>query len=139
MAERSEEQIISRLMELENSGQSDRRAELSGDQFLSLIHDPDTGRGYVLRHGLDETEGAEVPPGTEFWEYPTRQEAEGAFDELLGESRQAGELVDSESTEGIGDSESDGAEVRDRYSADDDDLLIPQDSVEDAEPAAPRE
>ena len=107
MAERSEEQIISRLLELENSGQSDRRAELSGDRFLALIHDPETGGGYVLRHGLDETEGAEIPPGTEFWEYTTRAEAERAFDELLSESRQSGELVDNESTEGIGDSESD--------------------------------
>ncbi len=139
MAERSEEQIISRLLELENSGQSDRRAELSGDRFLALIHDPDTSRGYVLRHGLDETEGAEIPPGTEFWEYATRAEAERAFDELLSESRQSGELVDNESTSSIGDSESDGAEIRDRYSADDDDPLIPQDEAEDPEPAAPRE
>jgi hypothetical protein len=131
--ERSEEQIISRLLELENSGQSERRAELTGDRFLSLIHDPDSERGYVLRHGLDETEGAEVPPGTEFWEYPSRSEAERAFDQLLAESASAGELVETDSTEGIGDSETDGAEVRDRYSASDDDLLITGDETADVD------
>ena len=137
--ERSEEQIISRLLELENGGQSERRAKLTGEQFLSLIHDPDTDRGYVLRHGLDETEGAEVPPGTEFWEYPTRQAAEQAFDQLLAESAGSGELVETDSTEGIGDSETDGAEVRDRYSASDDDMLITGDETSDADETPSRE
>jgi hypothetical protein len=139
MQERSEEQIISRLLELENGGQSERRAELSGVQFLSLIHDPDTGRGYVLRHGLDETEGAEIPPGTEFWEYPTAPEAERAFDQLLAESGSAGEVVERDSTEGIGDSDTAGAEVRDRYSASDDDLLITGDETLDADETPSRE
>jgi len=132
MQERSEEQIISRLFELENGGQAERRTELTEDQFLSLIQDPDDGRGYVFRHGLDETEGAEVPPGTEFWEYPTWDEATRAYDQLLVESGQAGELVEVDSEEELGDSETDGAEVRDRYSASDEDLLIDTEEVEDA-------
>ena len=131
MQERSEEQIISRLFELENSGESERRTELSGERFLSLIHDPDTGRAYVFSHVLDETEGAEVPPGTEFWEYPTQDEAVRAYDQLLGESARAGEVVEEDSDEGIGDSETDGAEVRDRYSASDEDLLIEPDETEE--------
>ena len=72
MQERSEEQIISRLLELENSGQAERRAELSGERYIALIQDPETSGGYILQHGLDETEGAEVPEGTEFWDYETR-------------------------------------------------------------------
>ena len=127
MEERSEEQVISRLFDLENGGQSAQRAELSGERFLSLIQDPDSGRGYVFQHGLDETEGAEVPPGTEFWEYPNLDEAERAYAQVLGEDRQAGEVVATDSEEGIGDSDASGAEVRDRYSASDDDLLIETD------------
>jgi hypothetical protein len=127
MEERSEEQVISRLFDLENGGQSAQRAELSGERFLSLIQDPDNGRGYVFQHGLDETEGAEVPPGTEFWEYPNLDEAERAYAQLLDEDRQAGELVATDSEEGIGDSDASGAEVRDRYSASDEDLLIDKD------------
>ena len=127
LEERSEEQVISRLFDLENGGQSAQRAELSGERFLSLIQDPDNGRGYVFQHGLDETEGAEVPPGTEFWEYPNLDEAERAYAQLLHEDRQAGELVETDSEEGIGDSDSSGAEVRDRYSASDEDLLIEKD------------
>jgi hypothetical protein len=127
MEERSEEQVISRLFDLENGGQAAQRAELSGERFLSLIQDPDNGRGYVFQHGLDETEGAEVPPGTEFWEYPNLDEAERAYAQLLGEDRQAGEVVETDSEEGIGDSEASGAEVRDRYSASDEDLLIERD------------
>jgi hypothetical protein len=122
--ERSEEQVISRLFELENEGQAERRAELSGERFLSLLEDPDNGRGYVFRHGLDETEGAEVPPGTEYWEYATAEEAQQAYAQLLGEARQSGELVEEDSDEGLGDSETGGAEVRDRYSASDEDELI---------------
>jgi hypothetical protein len=132
MQERSEEQILSRLFELENSGQAARRTELSDKQFLSLIQDPDDGRGYVLRHGTDETEGAEIPPGTEFWEYPTLDEAGRAYDQLLVESGQAGEVVEEDSEEDLGDSETGGAEVRDRYSASDEDLLIDTEETGDS-------
>jgi hypothetical protein len=124
MEERSEEQVVSRLFDLENTGQAAQRAELSGERFLSLIQDPVNGLGYVFQHGLDETEGAEVPPGTEFWEYPTWDEAERAYAQLLNEDRQAGELVETDSEEGLGDSDTGGAEVRDRYSASDDDSLV---------------
>jgi len=131
MQERSEEQIISRLFELENGGQAERRTELSEERYLSLINDPDRSRAYVFQHGMDETEGAEVPPGTEFWEYPTLDEAARAYDQLLAESGKAGEVVEVDSDEGIGDSETDGAEVRDRYSASDEDLLIDTEEVQD--------
>jgi hypothetical protein len=123
MEERSEEQTISRLFDLENSGQAAQRAELTGERFLSLIQDP-AGHAYVFQHGLDETEGAEVPAGTEFWEYPTWDEAERAYAQLLDEDRKAGEVVEVDSEEGLGDSDTDGAEVRDRYSASDEDDLI---------------
>ena len=125
--ERSEEQVISRLFELENDGQAAQRAELTGERFLSLIQDSANGRGYVFLHALDETEGAEVPPGTEYWEYPNWDEAERAYTQLLEEDRQAGELVATDSEEGLGDSEVDGAEVRDRYSAIDEDPLVESD------------
>ena len=118
---------MSRLFDLENSGQAAQRAELSGERFISLIQDPDTGRAYVFQHPLDETEGAEVPPGTEFWDYPTFDEAQRAYAQLLEEDRQAGELVEVDSEEGIGDSDAGGAEVRDRYSASDEDPLIESD------------
>src|SRR6195256_6227409 len=124
MEERSEEQVMSRLFDLENGGQAAQRAELTGERFISLIQDPDNGLAYVFQHGLDETEGAEVPPGTEFWEYPKWDEAERAYVQLLEEDRKAGELVEVDSEEAIGDSDSGGAEVRDRYSASDDDPLI---------------
>lgn len=124
MEEKSEEQIITRLFDLENDGQATQRAELSGERFVSLIQDPSSGTAYIFQHGLDETEGAEVPPGTEFEEYPTLDEAQQAYSQLLEEDRKAGELVATDSDEGIGDSETGGAEVRDRYSASDDDPLI---------------
>jgi hypothetical protein len=124
MEDRSEEQIISRLFDLENDGQAAQRAELTGERFISLIQDPVNGLGYVFQHGLDETEGAEVPIGTEFWEYETWDEAERAYAQLVAEDRQAGEVVETDSEEGLGDSDADGAEVRDRYSASDEDPLI---------------
>jgi hypothetical protein len=136
MEERSEEQIISRLFELENEGQAERRTELSDERFLSLIQDPDNGRAYVFMHGSDETEGAEVPPGTEFWEYPTPDEAGRAYDQLLAESGSAGEVVEEDSEEGLGDSETGGAEVRDRYSASDEDPLVNVDGDQDTDATA---
>ena len=122
-----------RLFELENGGQSERRTELSGERFLSLIQDPDSGRAYVFSHGTDATEGAEIPPGTEFWEYPTQDEAARAYDQLLAESGQAGDVVEEDSAEGIGDSKSAGAEVRDRYSASDGDDLIDVEETEESD------
>jgi hypothetical protein len=133
MQERSEEQIISRLLELENGGQAERRAELTGERFLSFIQDPDSGRSYILRHGVDATEGAEIPEGTEMYEYPTSDSAQRAYDALLKESRESGELVDEESTEDLGDSETGGAEVRDRYSASDEDEQISEEEPDVAE------
>jgi hypothetical protein len=124
MQNRSEEEIISRALALENDGQAERRAELTGERFLSLISDPDTGRSYILKHGVDDTEGAEIPQGTELYEYPTSDEAQRAYDQLLAESRQAGELVEEDSTEDIGDFESGGAEVRGLYSDSDEDELV---------------
>ena len=127
MEERSEEQVISRLFDLENDGQAAQRAELTGERFVSLIQDPINGMAYVFQHGLDDTEGAEVPEGTEFWEYPTLEEAERAYAQLLSEDSQAGELVEVDSDDGLGDAETGGAEVHDRYSASDEDPLIESD------------
>ena len=132
MQERSEEQILSRLLELENDGQAERRAQLTGERYLSLLHDPDNGRSYVLRHGTDETEGAEIPEATEFYEYPTTDVAQRAFEQLLEESRRAGELVEEDSTDDVGDSETGGAEVRDLYADMDEDELT-QDPVSNEE------
>ena len=123
MEERSEEQIVARLMELENDGQADRRSELSEERYLSLITDPDTGRSYVLRHGTDSTEGAEIPEGTEFFAYSTTDEAQRAYEQLLNESRASGELVEEDSTDGIGDFETEGAEIRDLFADQDEDEL----------------
>jgi hypothetical protein len=121
--ELSEEQVIDRLFALENDGLAEQRAELTGERFLSLVNDPDSGRAFVFRHGLDDSEGAEVPEGTEFWQYPRLDEAQRAYQQLLDEAREAGELVEEDSEEDLGDSETSGAEVRDRYSASDDDPL----------------
>jgi hypothetical protein len=124
MQDRSEEQIISRLLELENQGQSERRAELTGERFLTLLHDPDNGRSYILRHGTDDTEGAEIPGGTEFYEYGQVDAAQQAYEQLLGEARQAGELVDEDSTDDVGDFETSGAEVRDLFADESADELV---------------
>ncbi len=114
MQERSEEQILSRLLELENEGGAERRVQLTDERFLALIHDPDNGRSYVLKHGLDDTEGAEIPAESEFYEYATRDEAEQAFNQLTNEFGSGGEVVEVDSTEAIGDSEAAGAEIIDQ-------------------------
>jgi hypothetical protein len=133
MQERSEEQTISRLLELENDGQSERRVALTNERYLSLLHDPNTGRAYVFQHGVDETEGAEIPPGSEFFEYPTHEEAERAFDQQLVELRNSGELVEEDSTDDIGDFETSGAEVRDLFADSDEDELSRDDVISEEE------
>jgi hypothetical protein len=135
MQERSEEQIISRLLELENDEQAERRVRLRGEKYLSLLHDPDDGRSYILRHSTDETEGAEIPDDTEFYEYPTADVAQRAFQQMVKESRRAGQVVEEDSTDDLGDFETSGAEIRDLYADVDEDELT-QDPVisEEEEP-----
>lgn len=128
MDDRSEEQIISRLLDLESDEQVEGRVRLRGERYLALVHDPDNGRSYVLRHGTDETEGAEIPEGTEFFEYRTEDEAQRAFDDLVAEARRMGLLVEEDSTDDLGDSEVGGAEMRDVYADVDEDELT-QDST----------
>ena len=123
MQDRSEEQILSRLLELENDERAERRTRLTGERYLALIHDPDNGRSYILRHGTDDTEGAEVPAATEFYEYRAIDEAQRAYDQLLTESRDAGEVVEEDSTDDLGDFEVDGAEIRDQFADTDDELV----------------
>ena len=123
---------MSRLLELENQGQADRRTELEGERYLSLIQDPNTGRAYVYRHGVDETEGAELPEG-EIYEYPNLAAASDAYDQLLQESTSAGEVTEEDSTDDEGDFETGGAEIRDLY-ADTDDPLTRDDVLSEEEP-----
>ena len=135
MPERSEEEIISRLLELENEEQVERRVRLRGEKYLSLVHDPDNGRSYILRHGTDETEGAKIPDDTEFYEYRTVDVAQLAYEQMLEESRRAGQVIEEDSTDDLGDFETGGAEIRDLYADQDQDELT-QDSVisEEEEP-----
>lgn len=123
MQDRSEEQIVSRLLELENEEEIDQRVRLTGERYLSLLHDPDNGRSYVFRHGTDETEGAEIPEGAEFFEYRHRDEAARAFEQLVEEARSEGSLVEEDSTDDLGDFETQGAEIRDLYADSDEDEL----------------
>src|SRR2546428_13286673 len=125
MEERSEEQVISRLFALENDGQAAQRAELTGERFISLIHDPASGLAYVFQHGLDETEGAEVPEGTEFWEYSNLDEAARAYAQLLAEDRQAGDPGETASEGGLGEPGARGARGRERDSSGNPERLIP--------------
>ena len=134
MPERSEEQIISRLLELENEEEIERRVRLRGERYLSLLHDPDNGRSYILRHGTDETEGAEIPEGTEFFEYRSPDAAQSAFEQMVGEERRAGHVVEEDSTDDLGDSEVDGAEIRDQYADLDEDELTQDEPKDTDEP-----
>lgn len=136
MQERSEEQILSRLFELENGEEEvDQRVRLRGERYLALLHDPDNGRSYVLHHGTDETEGAEIPQFAEFYEYQSADAAESAFEQMVREARRAGTLVEEDSTDDLGDSETAGAEIRDLYAdLDEDDLTQTSDEGEDEEP-----
>lgn len=135
MAERSEEQIISRLLELESEEEIEQRVRLRGERYLALLHDPDSGRSYILRHGTDETEGAEIPEDTEFFEYRNADAAQSAFEQMVAEERRAGRVVEEDSTDDLGDSAVDGAEIRDQYAdVDEDELTQDGDAEENDEP-----
>ena len=121
--ELSEEQITTRLFELENSGEADRRARLLGERYLSLLQDDESGQAYVFRHGVDNTEGGTIPAGTEFWEYDTFEEAERVYGQMLEGARRAGHVVQEDSDDDLGDYESVGAELNDVNSDTDDPLV----------------
>lgn len=126
---RSENQVVSRLVELENDDQAERRVRLRGEKYLSLLQDPDSGRSYVFRHEVDDTEGAELPEDVEFYEYDTIDVARRAFNEFVGEERRAGRVVEEDSTDDLGDFESGGAEIRDLYADVDEDELTQDDVI----------
>ncbi|MDQ6743361.1 MAG: hypothetical protein M3Z97_10705, partial [Candidatus Dormibacteraeota bacterium] len=105
--EMSDQQIMTQLWELENSEESDRRAELAGGQFLSLFKEKLNDRSHVFRHGVDETGGMDVADA-EFWEYETGDEAERVFDQFLRQAERRGGLVDPDSDSEMGDFETAG-------------------------------
>ncbi len=109
--EMSDQQIMTQLWELENSEESDRRAELAGGQFLSLFKEKLNDRSHVFRHGVDETGGMDVADA-EFWEYETGDEAERVFDQFLRQAERRGGLVDPDSDSEMGDFETAGPELR---------------------------
>ena len=123
---------MSRLLELENDGQADRRTQLVGERFLTLVQDPDTGRAYVMRHEVDNTEGAELPEA-DVYEFASAQAAAEAYDQMLQESKAAGEVVEEDSTEDEGDFETGGAEIRDMYADQDEDELTQDSSLSEGE------
>jgi hypothetical protein len=109
--EMSDQQIVTQLWELENNEEADRRAQLTGGQFLSLFMDKLNDRSHVFRHGIDETGGLDAGDA-EFWEYETGDEAERVFNQLLRQAEQTGRLVDPDSDAEMGDFETAGPELR---------------------------
>lgn len=121
--EMSDQQIVTQLWELENNEEADRRAELSGGQFLSLFKEKLSERSHVFRHGIDETGGLDTGDA-EFWEYDTADEAERVFNQLLRQAEHHGALVDPDSDSELGDYETDGAELRGTASDTTDELAV---------------
>ena len=121
--EMSDQQIVTQLWELENGEEADRRAELSGGQFLSLFKDKLNGHSYVFRHGIDATEGLDVADA-EFWEYDSGDEAERVFNQLLTQASRHGGLVDPDSDSEMGDIETAGPELRGTASDTTDELAV---------------
>jgi hypothetical protein len=121
--EMSEQQIATQLWELENNEEADRRAELTGNQFLSLFTDKLNDRSYVFRHGVDETGGLNLGDA-EFWEYETGDEAERVYAQLLRQAVRSGRLVDPDSDSEMGDFETTGPELRGTASDTDDPLVV---------------
>jgi hypothetical protein len=114
---------VTQLWELENNEEADRRAELSGGQFISLFKDKLNGRSHVFRHGVDETGGLDTGDA-EFWEYDTGDEAERVFDQLLRQAERRGALVDPDSDSEMGDFETAGTELRGTASDTTDELAV---------------
>src|SRR4030081_2892865 len=100
--EMSDQQIATQLWELENNEEADRRAELTGGQFLSLFKDKLNDRSHVFRHGIDETGGLDAGDA-EFWEYETGDEAERVFNQLLRQAEETRRHVEPDSDAGVGE------------------------------------
>jgi hypothetical protein len=130
--EMSDQQIMTQLWELENSEEADRRAELTGGQFLSLFKEKLSDRSHVFRHGVDETGGLDLGDA-EFWEYDTGEEAERVFGQFLRQAERRGGLVDPDSDSEMGDFETAGPELRGTASDTDDPLVVEDPSDPEAQ------
>ncbi len=107
--DRLDQQVLSRLWELESAGEADQRAQLAGGQYLSLFLDTDDGQSYVFRHGSGEAnEDIEVGRESEVFAFRSGRNAQAAYDEMVNGASADGSLVDPESDEEVGDPETEG-------------------------------
>lgn len=109
MDDRLDQRTLARLWELENGEQMDRRVELTGQRFLSLFLDKLDGRSYIFRHSAEEqNETVSVGQDSEFWMYDTADAAALEFRRMVGAARRAGNLVETDDTDDLGDPFTDG-------------------------------
>ena len=81
-----------------------------------MVLDADHNVALLNRKGCEILEVSEAEAQARIGELEAAQ--------LLEEDSQAGELIETDSDEGLGDANEGGAEVRDRYSASDEDPLV---------------
>ncbi len=139
----SEQEVLTRLFELENDEEADRRARLTGDRYLSLFLGKVDGKSYVFLHG-PAADGGFSTDNSEFYVYETSGEAEGTYDQMLGEFRESGNLVEEDSLEDLGDFVSSGPDPDDMAelrNSTDDPLEVPEPTDEHLErpPVVPEE
>jgi hypothetical protein len=109
MDDRLDQRTLSRLWELENAEQMDRRVELTGQRYISLFLEKLDGRSYIFRHSAQEqNEGVSVGQDSEFWMYDTAEGAQLEFAQMVANARRAGHLVDTDDTDELGDAFTDG-------------------------------
>lgn len=99
---------LAQLWHLEAQDRADRRAELAGERYVSLFLDVLGGKSYVFEHGAGDASDDLSVGDAEFERYDTRQQARIAYADRIREAREAGELVDVDSEDDIGDASVDG-------------------------------
>ena len=106
--DRLDQRDLAQLWHLENQDRADRRAELTGERYVSLFVNVLGGRSYIFEHGIADAADDVSVGDADFERYETEHQARTAFADRLREAREAGELVDRSSEEDIGDASVDG-------------------------------
>jgi hypothetical protein len=94
--ELTDDQVTAQLWDLEEGAMQDARVALADGTYLSLFLDKVDGRSYIFRRAAAER------AGSDFWMYETPEEAQTAFDQMLGELRRDRMVVDEDSMEDLG-------------------------------------